>query len=243
MFRAVTKYAGKFKSLFEVIFQNTTTAAFTITSEGMFLEQFTTQNLLISVFLPADRFEEYVFEDTQPLHLGLGQNINKEFFKSIKNKDVITLAVNKPHIFSFEKDNGNSVQLLEVSTEDIQNIDPVKKEEYIVEPVDITTTDFNQMCRSFNSFNIDVVKNSGRIQISSNTEISVKTIKLGKVDPKDTDLIHQTYTAEQFSRINKISSFATEISIYCEKDKPLYFLCQSPIGVMKIYMYVRPRDE
>ena len=59
MFKAVTKHTGRFKSLFEVIFQNMTTADFTIDKTGMFLEHITTQNLLISVFLPAENFEEY----------------------------------------------------------------------------------------------------------------------------------------------------------------------------------------
>lgn len=96
MFKAVTKYTGLFMSLFEIIFLNMTTADFTIDKTGMFLEHLTTQNILIYVFLPAENFEEYMFDEEEPIHVGLGQHINKEFFKSIKNKDVITMSITKP---------------------------------------------------------------------------------------------------------------------------------------------------
>ena len=125
MFKAVTKYTGRFKSLFEVIFQNMTTADFTIDKTGMFLEQLTTQNLLISVFLPAENFEEYVFDEDEPIHVGLGQHINKEFFKSVKNKDIITMSITKQHVFDFEKriEANDSVQTLSVEHH-TQNITP-----------------------------------------------------------------------------------------------------------------------
>jgi hypothetical protein len=243
MFKAVTKYAGKFKSLFEVIFQNVTTAHFTIDEKGMFLEQLTTQNLLISIFLPAENFEEYVFQNPEPIHVGLGHHINKEFFKSIKNKDVITMSITKPYIFDFEKTTDFSVQSLAVSMEDIQNIIPMHQELYGVEAVKITNADFNQMCRSFNANTINVIKTNGQIQISFDTGRSVKTFKLGKENKSDSDLVHQMYSTEQFTRVSKISSFSKDIKVFLENDRPLHFLCESAIGTMKLFIFPKPEDS
>jgi len=177
MFKAVTKHTGRFKSLFEFIFQNMTTADFTIDKKGMFLEHITTQNLLISVFLPAENFEEYVFDETEPIHVGLGQHINKEFFKSVKNKDVITLSITKPYIFDFEKrtDTNDSVQSLSVSIEDTQNITPIEHDIYNTTPVLIAHNIYTDWCKSIsNTTTIDVTKNMGQIQFLFDTGRSVK---------------------------------------------------------------------
>jgi len=247
MFKAVTKYTGRFKSLFEVIFQNMTTADFTIDKTGMFLEHLTTQNLLISVFLPAENFEEYIFDDDEPMHVGLGQHINKEFFKSVKNKDVITMSITTPHKFDFEKrtEANDSVQSLSISIEDTQNITPIEHDEFESKPVLIAHNIYTDWCKSIsNTTTIDVTKNMGQIQFMFDTGRSIKTLKSGKEDKTDIDLVHQTYYSEQFTRISKISSFVSEpIDIRFEADKPLYFLCKSPIGTMKVFMYMKSKDE
>lgn len=247
MFKAVTKYTGRFKSLFEVIFQNMTTADFTIDKTGMFLEHLTTQNLLISVFLPAENFEEYVFDEDEPIHVGLGQHINKEFFKSVKNKDVITMSITKPYTFDFEKSTeaNDSVQSLSVSIEDTQNITPIEHDTFDSSPVLIAHNIYTDWCKSIsNTTTIEATKNMGQIQFLFDTGRSVKTLKSGKEDKNDIELVHQQYYSDQFTRISKISSFVSEpIEVRLENDKPLYFLCQSPIGTMKIFMYMKPKDE
>jgi hypothetical protein len=247
MFKAVTKYTGRFKSLFEVIFQNMTTADFTIDKTGMFLEHLTTQDLLISVFLPAENFEEYIFNEDEPIHVGLGQHINKEFFKSVKNKDVITMSITKPYTFDFEKrvDTNDSFQSLSVSIEDTQNITPIKHETYESSPVYIIHSIYTDWCKSIsNTTTIDVTKNMGQIQFLFDTGRSIKTLKSGKENNNDIDLVHQQYYSEQFTRISKMSSFVSEpIELRLETDKPLYFFCKSPIGTMKIFMYKKPVNE
>jgi hypothetical protein len=247
MFKAVTKYTGHFKSLFEIIFQNMTTADFTIDKTGMFLEQHTTQKLLISVFLPAENFEEYMFDNEEPIHVGLAQHINKEFFKSVKNKDTITMSITKPYIFDFEKraDNNDSVQSLSVSIEDTQNITPIIHDEFNSKPILIVSNIYMDWCKSIsNTTIIDVKKDMGQVRFIFNTGRSKKTLTLGKEDKNDMDLVFQQYYAEQFSRISKMSSFVSEsIEIKVENDKPLYFLCKSPIGTMKIFMYTIPKED
>jgi hypothetical protein len=246
MFIAETKYTGRFKALFEVIFQNMTTADFTIDKTGMFLEHLTTQNLLISVFLPADNFEKYVFDEEEPIHVGLGHHISKEFFKSVKNKDVITMSITKPHTFDFVKISDNySVQSLSVSIEDTQNITPIEHETFSSNPVLITHNDYTDWCKSIsNTTTIDATKEMGQIEFLFDTGRSKKTLKTGKEDKNDRELVHQQYYSDQFTRISKMSSFVSEpIEVRLEQDKPLYFLCKSPIGTMKIFMYMKSKDD
>ena len=247
MFKAVTKYTGRFKSLFEVIFQNMTTADFTIDKSGMFLERMTNQKLLISVFIPAENFEEYFFDEEEPIHVGLGQHISKEFFKSVKNKDVITMSITKPHTFDFEKKSeaNDSVQSLSVSIQDTQNITPIEHETFDSSPVLITHNTYTDWCKSIaNTTTIEATKNMGQIQFLFETGRSTKTLKSGKEDKNDRELVHQQYYSDQFTMISKMSSFVSEpIEVRLEKDKPLYFLCKSPIGTMKIFMYMKSKDE
>lgn len=246
MFKVVTKHTGRFKSLFEVIFQNMTTADFTIDKTGMFLEHLTTQNLLISVFLPAEKFDEYIFNEKEPIHIGLGPHINKEFFKSVKNKDVITMSITKPFTFDFEKrTDDDSVHSLSVSIKDTQNITPIEHDTFKSKPVLIAHNIYTDWCKSIsNTTTIDVTKNKGQIQFLFDTGRSIKTLKSGKEDTNDMALVHQQFYSEQFTRISKMSSFVSEpIEIRLEADKPLYFLCKSPIGTMKIFMYMKKKDE
>jgi hypothetical protein len=246
MFKVVTKHTGRFKSLFEVIFQNMTTADFTIDKTGMFLEQLTNQNILISVFLPAEKFEEYIFDEDEPIHIGLGQHINKEFFKSVKNKDIITMSITKQFTFDFQKisDDG-SIQSLSVIIKDMQNIAPIEHDTFESKPVLIAHNIYTDWCKSISNTNtIDVTKVTGQIQFLFNTGRSSKTLKCGNEDVRDIELVHQQYNSEQFTRISKMCSFVSEpIEIRVENDKPIYFLCKSPIGTMKIFMYMNPKDD
>lgn len=244
MFRAVTKYAGKFKALFEVLFQNMTTVCFTIDKKGLFLEHLTTQNLIISVFLPAENFEEYIFDEKEPIYIGLGSHINKEFFKYVKNKDTVILSITKDFIFDFEKRSeiDDCVQSLAVSIENIQNITPINHDKYEASPVTICSINFNQMCRSFNSPTLNVTRSNGQITFSFETGISTKSLQFGKLNNSDSSLSYQTYYSDQFSRINKISSFISEpIEVYAENSLPLYLHCKSSIGIMKVY--ISPKND
>lgn len=239
MFRAVTKYAGKFKALFEVLFQNMTTVCFTIDKKGLFLEHLTTQNLIISVFLPAEKFEEYIFDGEDPIHIGLGSHINKDFFKHVKNKDTVVLSITKDFIFDFEKksDVDDCVQSLSVSIENIQNITPINHDLYESSPVKISSINFNQMCRSFNYPMLNVTRTNGQIIFSFETGISTKSLTFGKENNSDNLLSHQSYYSDQFSRINKISSFISDpIDVYAEGSLPLYLHCTSLIGTMNVFI-------
>jgi len=240
MFNAKTKYAGKFKALFEVLFQNMTSACFTIGKKGLRLEHKTTQNIVISVFLPADQFEEYTFTDPEPIHIGLGGNINKEFFKYVKNKDIIIMSITKPFIFDFERENtSDSCQCkLSMSIETIQNITPFTHDTYTCDPVPISASSFNHLCRSFTpTSTINIMKSGGQVSVSNDTGISSRTVIFGD-KTNDTEMNYQTFYTEQFSRISKLSSFINKpIDAYVEQDKPICLKCTSDIGYVDVYIY------
>jgi hypothetical protein len=241
-FKAVTKHAGKLKTLFEVIFLNTTTANWTIDQSGMLLEEMTTQKMLINIFLPASFFDEYVFEG-EPAYVGLGSHINREFFKSVKNKDVVTLYMTTPWTLCFQKANDNISQTLEVATQDIQVIQPVLLPRFTRPAVQMHGDSFNQLCRSFTTPIIEVTKTNGRVSFSFSTGRSVKTLTCGQEDKHDLDLLHRSFYSEQFSRISKIHSFASSpIDIFYEQNAPLCLQCKSQIGTITVLVYEKQDD-
>jgi len=198
--------------------------------------------LLINIALPANCFDEYIFEG-EPAFVGLGSHINKEFFKSVKNKDIITLSMTKPFTLSFEKINDNISQTLAVSTQDIQVIQPAVLPQYNNPAVELHGDSFNQLCRSLTTPTVEVIKSNGQITFSFNTGRSVKTMTCGKEDKHDLDLLHRSYYSEQFSRISKIHSFASSpIAIFYEENKPLCLQCTSQIGVVTILVYEKQEE-
>lgn len=239
MFLAKTNHSGKFKALFEVLFQNMTTACFTITENKMALEARTTQNVLISVNLPATCFEEYIFNETEPIHIGLGSHIN-QFFKSVKNKSTITFTMSKPFIFDIEIGSpiDDYVVSLSAVIESMQNIAPTIHEKYNSKAIPVSGTNFNQICKAFKSPILNITKKNGQLQFSFEVSgISTKTLSFGKKNLQDTNLFHQAFHSDQFSRIGKISSFVSEpIMIFAEGNKSLFLNCVSDIGTMKVFM-------
>jgi hypothetical protein len=237
IFKAVTKYSGKLKTLFEVIFSNMTVANWKIDKKGMFLEEMTNQNLLMNIFLPAELFHEYIFEG-EPIYIGLGSHINKEFFKSVKNKDVITMSMNEPFFFNFEKTNQDVSQSLRVSIQDIQVITPAIFPTFETSCIELLGDNFNQLCRSFIPCLLSLTKKNNRIEFSFDTGRSIKSLKCGIENKLDNVLMYRSFSSEQFSRISKIHTFTNSpIKIFYEENKPLCFICESSIGCLKILIH------
>lgn len=243
-FKAVTKHgATKLKFLFDIIFNNMIIAPIIISEEGIYIDQKTTQNILLSIFLPCDKFDEYIFNEKEKIVLGIGQNINKEFFKSVKSKDTIILSIskNKSFILDLEKHNvnDNNKQVLSINTEDIQNETFEKFFEYD-NIVKISKSNFSDWCKSIsNTQIINVVKNEDNINFTFNTGRSTKSLILQYDDIFDkNELINQKYNPEQFLRIHKISSFSNySLEISIKKDYPLRIKSYNDIGTIYIYIF------
>jgi hypothetical protein len=242
IFKAVTKHSGKLKTLFEVIFSNMTVANWKIDKKGMFLEEMTNQNLLMNIFLPAESFQEYFFEG-ETMYIGLGNHINKEFFKSVKNKDVITMSMTEPFFFNFEKINQQISQSLCVSIQDIQVITPAIFPSFQTSFIELLGDNFNQLCRSFTSYIVNLTKKNNQIEFSFDTGRSIKKLICGTLDELNPVLIHRSFSSEQFSRISKIHTFTNSpIKVFYEENKPLCFICESLIGCLKILIHEKIND-
>ena len=253
IFRAISKYPIELKHLFDIIFQNVLTVNFKIENKGISIEHFTTLNIMIKIFLPMEKFLRYEFNKTEPIYLGLSQQIYKGFFKIIKKKDAVTMYIENdtPFVFHLEKNfDENSRHYFSIPTTDIQNVIPKKNEIYTVSPILIQRVFFSEWFKSFslsNNFNnqISMIKKNDVLEIILNDGIMIKKFTIGKNTYKDREeILENVFTMEQFSRINKLSSFSkSEIKLFYEKDKPILFSCENQIGFLNLFLYAENKDS
>ena len=244
MFIAKSTNPSKFKSLFEILFHNFTTVCLTIDKFGIFSENVTNQNTIIQFFLPAEIFDEYTYTYDEPKYIGLG-SYHAHHFKSIKNKSILTLSIPVPHVFDIciASTIDDYTVKLSASTEIIQNIANHKIDAYDIKPISLSCVTFNQLCKSLKSPTINLAKSNGQLHFSFFVAgISSKTLSFGKPDASDQSLFFNAFKSEQFTRLNKLSSFATEpINVYVATDKPIFIDVRSSIGTMKII--IMPTEE
>jgi hypothetical protein len=246
MFKAESNHPWKFKALFELLYQNLNTISLKICTSGIYIEEKTNQNLLISVFLPAECFTEYVYTNPEPITAGLGNVVYKDFFKTVKNKDIIVMKIENNYSFEFEQKNNqnNSLHLLSIRFETNQNIHPFDLSFNYTDPIIIKTADLTHLCKSFNNTHIKINKKKGCIYFSVDTGLFVKSLKIGEENENNTDVCEeQVFFSEQFNRITKLGSFADQsIEVYFDNENPLYLLCKSCIGIVKLFIYPQ-KDE
>lgn len=237
MFIAKSKNAAKIKALFEVLFQNMATVSLTIDKNGITSENITNQHLLINVNIPSSYFDSYVFDYDEPQYIGLGSHINS-FFKSVKNKTMITFKIDKPFFLDISITSlvDDYTVSLAASIENVQNIESFTMPEYTSEPTKLSPSTFNSICKLFKSPFINVTKKYGQLLFSFEIpQISVKTLTFGKMVAENKELFFKTYKSDQFIRIGKLSSFVTQpISIYTEAEKPLYIEAVSDTATVKL---------
>lgn len=247
VFKAISKYSIELKHLFDIIFQNVLTANFKIEKKGITIEHLTTLSIMLKVFLPMEKFLIYDLNKNEPIYFGLSQQIYKGFFKIVKKKDVITMYIktDTPFVFHLEKNfNDNSRHCFSIPTTDIQNIVSIKNENYHVSPIYIERVFFTEWFKSFslsNNFNnqISMIKKNNILEIILSDGIMVKKFTIGKnTYQKKDEEIENVFSLEQFSRINKLSSFCdSEIELFYEKDKPILFSCENKIGSLNLYLF------
>lgn len=239
MFLAKTTYSGKLKSLFEVLFSNTDTVCLTIDGRGITSEKLTTNGSLISVYLPAGSFDEYVFTFDEPQYIGLGNHINA-FFKTLRNKTTVTLGISTPFtldIIVSAKEEDGCLESNSATVISIQNVAPAAVYEYSKDYTVVPCSNFNTMCKSFSKSDVlDVSKSKGQLSFSFELAgIASKTLTFG-TKTSDNDLYHRQFKSDVFVRIGKLASFADQIRIYAESDKPMLIEAISPLGTVKVFM-------
>lgn len=239
MFYAKTTNSVKFKALFEILFQNVTTICFAIDSNGMRSKNLTNQNTTIIVDLPAGCFDEYKFDNDEPLYIGLGSHVN-QFLKSIKNKTYITLSITTPFVLdiSIVSKVDDHVVSLSSSIESVQNIALFHTHTYTCKPVEINSSTFNHVCKWFKAPTLMVTKKTGQLLFSFEiVGISTKTISFNKRNDEDKELFAKYFKSDQFMRIAKLSSFVDDtVRIYAEEHQPLCIDAVSSIGRVHVYL-------
>lgn len=241
-FKAKTKYANRFKSLFELLFNNMTTVCLTIDQTGLSLKTTTSQNITFDVQLPSHHFDEYVFGGLEPIHVGLGNKV-KKFFKTVKNKSIVEFSITDPFLFDIiitALDNQNNCKsLLSVTIASVQNIAPFDSIDYKVPSVRVPNTNFSKMCRSFMTPTFYLSKTNGELEFGS-TMINIfkESFRFGVADSTDTSAVfHRHYRTDQIIRIIKMASLVPKhLSIYVEKGLPLLVKSTSEIGTVKVYI-------
>jgi hypothetical protein len=239
MFSARTTQSGKLKALFDVLFSNTQDVMLTISKSGIESELTTINNVNICVSLPADKFEAYEFTFEEPIYIGLGSHVNA-FFKSLKNKTVVTLSITKPYILDVCLSCDDCSITYSASYIDKQNISPGQICEYdINRAFSVSSAMFNSMCKSFSkTATIAATKAEGQLSFSFELAgISSKTLTFGHKDVGQTSSYFCRFKSDSFVRIGKLSSFAAKpIKICAESDKPLLILTESTLGLVRVAM-------
>jgi hypothetical protein len=237
MFSAITNHSGRIKALFEVLFSNTTTVCLTISKSGICSETSTTNNTLICVQLPASCFDEYTFTFDEPQHIGLGSHING-FFKSLKNKTRIILAMTNPCTLDISTEDDGCAIAYSAAVICAQNILPAPTYIYDNSGIAISCANFNAMCKSFSKSNsLDVLKKDGQLAFSFElVGIASRTLTFGEKEKSASELYYQQFKSDAFVRIGKLASFAETIRLFVQPNSPLLVEANSVLGVVKVYM-------
>lgn len=246
MFSARTSQSGKLKALFDVLFSNTQDVTLTISKSGIESEITTINDVNICVSLPADKFESYEFTFDEPIYIGLGSHVNA-FFKSLKNKTVVTLSITKPYTLDVCLTCDDCSITYSASYICAQNISPTQGCEYDASrSFSVSSSMFNSMCKSFSKTDtVAATKSEGQLSFSFELAgIASKTLTFGHRDPTQQASYFCRFKSDSFVRIGKLSSFATKpIKICAENNKPLMIHAESTLGMVKVAMSIDENIE
>lgn len=245
MFSARTTQSGKLKALFDVLFSNTQDVMLTISKSGIESELITINDVNICASLPADKFEAYEFTFDEPLYIGLGSHVNT-FFKSLKNKTVVTLSITKPYTLDVCLSCDDCSITYSASYTCAQNICPIQVCDYDASKAfSVSSSMFNSMCKSFSkTATISATKSEGQLSFSFELPgIASKTLTFGHKDTAQQSSYFCRFKSDSFVRIGKLSSFATKpIKICAECNKPLMILTDSTLGSVRVAMSTDTED-
>lgn len=237
-FQARTKHSAKFKALFEALFQNMTTVCLMIDDAGIRSETYTTQNLLVSVTLPATAFDEYRFVGGEPILVGVGSHIN-QLLKGANAKTTLTFGISRPQILNVEIASAvdNCVESLSATLQCVQNVALTAFPVYSRPPTQIYPPRFNVLCRSIKSNTVRVQKQRGRLLFTFEVAgLCEKTFSFGDDDPNDrSPLVSKEIRSEQLMRVRKLYKMGDgPIEVYVEHNYPIMIVAYSPIGQIRV---------
>lgn len=230
LFKAKTNEGYVLKIITEILLQNLKSCCFTLSEEGIYLNQMDTQGkVLFNMKLLSINFEIYTFNYTKTKNIGLNLTYLHKMLKTIKKKDKLELFIKADNETNFGirvTPNDNSrVTTSYITIHNLQNID-IKAPQIDTKPTLISASDFQKTMKEMNSIGplLEVMKTQHTITfkcISNN--IYSKEITFGEYDEEDEGnvLYLDTFNTETFYKIMKLSGVCKNILIYAEKDQPL----------------------
>ena len=94
LFQAKTNEGYVFKILTEILLLNLKSCCFTLTEEGVYLNQMDTQNrILFNLKFISNNFQLYKFNYNEVKNIGLNLNYFHKMLKTIKKKDKLELII------------------------------------------------------------------------------------------------------------------------------------------------------
>jgi proliferating cell nuclear antigen len=259
VFKSKTNEAYLIKVLAELLTNNLKIGCFILDSTGIKLTQFDHhRHTLVDMRLDSENFSVYRYKKSEKTQLGLNLNHFHRMLKSIKKKDSLQLFIseldqNELGIKTIPKEN-NRVTTSGIKIQNIQNLDVILPEGYSKNPIIVSSSEFQKMCKdlcNIGSPNISVSAKVFNIEFTADADgILKRKVILGETmgtDGEDIDLENEniyeaTFSSEQFSRITKLAGLSSNLQIYtASQDMPLLF--RSNIGSLgKISVYVKSNE-
>jgi hypothetical protein len=251
LFRIKTNEAYYMKVLMELLSNNLKTGCFEINNEGVFLRQMDSQRkTLIDLDLQCDNFQIFkIKSQLESEYIGINLNYLYSMLKSIKKKDSLEMSIRSddPTYFAIEtipKENGRRT-ISSIKIQKTQNLDIALPEDY-GRPIIVQSSEFQKTMKDMvnigNTIKVDA--QGYRIKFSSDADdIMKRVVEFGEDtgEEEDDDITYsQTFSADQFSRIAKISGLGSTIHIF--PGHPL--LIRSNVGnIGKISIYIKSLEE
>ena len=253
LFKARTNYAYTIKILAELLQNNIKTACFDVDNKGIDLCMMdTNRTVLIKLTLDSNKFSYYKFNSRTTISLGLNLNHLHMMLKSIKKKDSIELFIKRSDptdlgIRVIPRDNNRKTTSY-LKIQNIQNLDIHIPEGYGKQPVIISSSDFQKMCKDMSHLGKHINVSSKQYSICFTCDsgsIMKRSVEFGELEYCDSDddnednecLYNQDFKTEQLAHITKLSGLSNNMQIYTKNGLPLLFKSNvSELGNIAIYI-------
>jgi proliferating cell nuclear antigen len=260
VFKSKTSEAYLIKVLAELLTNNLKIGCFLLDAKGIRLTQFDHhRHTLVDMRLDSENFSIYRYKKSEKTQLGLNLNHFHRMLKSIKKKDSLQLFILEGQetelgIKTIPKEN-NRVTTSGIKIQNMQNLEVVLPTGYTKNPIIVSSSEFQKMCKdlcNIGSPNISVCAKHFNIEFTADADgILKRKVVLGETinsedgeedDFENDEKYEATFSAEQFSRITKLSGLSGSLQIYtANSELPLLF--RSNIGSLgKISVYVKSNE-
>lgn len=231
LFQARTNEGYVFKIMTEILLSNLKSCCFTLTEEGIHLNQMDTQNrVLFNLKFISTNFELYKFNYKETKNIGLNLSYLHKMLRTVKKKDKVELFIEEGNENNFGikvTPNDNSrVTISYITIHNLQNIN-IQAPKIETKPTLITASDFQKTMKEMNSIGsiIEIIKTNYTMTFKCiSNDIYSKQITFGDFDDDDGDksiLYKETFNTETFYKIMKLSGVCKNILIFALKDNPL----------------------